>query len=126
VALVEVAGCVFDADQLGRSRGYEALDPVGREAFVNHLHLTSADRAAAARRVIAGWASEMRARWPGSTFRVYQVVEPDEVTVRFHLTRPGVADWCQQGDTAVDVFTVGPGESAAEPARAPDCGGGQQ
>lgn len=35
--------------------------------------------------MIAGWVAEMQARWPGHTFRIYRTVEPDEVTIRFHL-----------------------------------------
>ena len=117
MALVEVEGCVFDEGQLGLSRGYEALDPVGREAFVNHMHLASSDRAAAAEQIIGSWAAEMRARWPGRVFRIYRQVEAGEVTVRFHVGRPGLPDWCE-GD--IEVITVG--DQDAQPGAAPDTG----
>jgi len=104
MALVEVEGCVFDAGQLRLSHGYERLDPVGREAFVNHLHLTDDDRVAAAERVIQSWAAEMRAQWPRRAFRIYRQVEEDEVTIRFHMVRPGLPNWCEDG---VEVMMVG-------------------
>jgi hypothetical protein len=104
VALVEVEGCVYDERQFALSHGYEALDPVAREAFVNHVHLASADRAAMAERLIGSWAAEMRDRWPGRVFRIYRQVEADEVIVRFHVVRPGVPDWCESG---IEIITVG-------------------
>jgi hypothetical protein len=108
MALIEVHGCVFDSAQLGQSHGYESLDPIGREAFVNHMHLTGTDRTTAADRFIAGWAAEMHAQWPERTFRIYRVTEPNEVTIRFHLVRPGSANWCEPGVECVEVMTVGP------------------
>jgi hypothetical protein len=105
--LVELGGCVFDANQLKSSHGYERLDLIGREAFVNHMHLTNCDREAEARRIIEAWATELSARWPNSTFRIYRDVEVDEVTIRFHMVRPGEPNWCEEG---VEVIVVG-GES---------------
>ena len=105
MALIEVGGCVYDEEQLGLSRGYEELDAVGREAFVNHMHIDSEDREAEAARVVGAWAAEMQARWPGRVFRIYRVVEPDEVTVRFHLVRLGVHNWWD--GEGVEVITVG-------------------
>lgn len=110
--LVEIDGCIFDAAELRTSHGYESLDPVGREAFVNHLHLTGSGRADAAAEVIAGWTGEMRSHWPDHRFRIYRVVEPDEVSVRFHTVRSDLADWCAGGQESVEVITVGPGERA--------------
>jgi hypothetical protein len=110
--LVEIDGCIFDEAELQQSHGYESLDPVGREAFVNHLHLTGSGRADAAAEVIAGWAGDMRSHWPDHRFRIYRVVEPDEVTVRFHAVRPDLADWCESGQEGVEVISVGPGELA--------------
>jgi len=104
VALVEVGACIFDAGQLGRSHGYEGLDPVGREAFVNHLHLIADNRVSAAERVIESWAAEMRSRWPGREFRIYRVAEDDEVTIRFHMVHPGQPNWCEDG---IEIFLVG-------------------
>jgi hypothetical protein len=115
VGLIEVGGCVFDSAQLARSRGYESLDPIGREAFVNHVHLTGTGRTDAADRMIAGWVAEMEARWPGRGFRIYRAAQPAEVTIRFHVIRPGSANWCELGAEGVEVITVGPGEVPAEP-----------
>jgi hypothetical protein len=114
--LVEVDGCVFDEEQLSLSRGFESLDPVGREAFVNHMHLAGADRVAAAGRVISSWVAEMRARWPEQEFRIYRNVVPDEVTIRFHRVRPGLPNWCED-EGLVEVIVVGGRE--AEPNAAP-------
>lgn len=117
MALAEVEGCVFDEQQLRVSHGYESLDPVAREAFVNHRHLAGAGRAGDAQAVIESWAAEMRSRWPNRTFRIYREAEADEVTIRFHLVRPGMPNWCEQG---VEVITVGDAESRAGPAAAAD------
>jgi hypothetical protein len=119
VGLVEVGGCVFDEELLRLSRGFESLDPVGREAFVNHLHLAGADRAAAAERVISSWAAEMRARWPEQEFRIYRHVVPDDVTIRFHMVRSNLPNWCED-EGLVEVIVVGGRE--AGPNAAPDTG----
>jgi hypothetical protein len=110
--LVQIDGCIFDAARLQQSHGHESLDPVGREAFVNHLHLTGVGRSDAASEVIAGWADEMQARWPGRAFRIYRVDEPGEVTIRFHTVRPNFADWYDGGIEGVEVIIVGPDERA--------------
>jgi hypothetical protein len=104
VALVEVAGCIFDAEQLALAHGYEGLDPVGREAFVNHLHLTSGDRVAAAEQIIASWIAEMKARWPGRVFQIYRDLKSDEVIIRFHMARRGLPNWCDEG---IEIIVVG-------------------
>jgi len=103
MALIEVDGCVYDEEQFAYFNGYARLDPVGREAFVNHTHVSGDDRAEAAERIIQGWSAEMRLRWPGLTFRIYRHVEADEVTIRFHVVRPGVPSWCERG---VEVILV--------------------
>ncbi|HEY2784812.1 MAG TPA: hypothetical protein VGJ05_07540 [Fimbriiglobus sp.] len=117
MSLVEIDGCVYDAEQLGRSRGYESLDPIGREAFVNHLHLSGDGREAAAEHVIRAWAAEMRARWADRRFRIYRQSEACEVTIRFHMVRLGVPDWCEGG---IEVIVVGNSDAesgvAADPA----------
>ena len=104
MALVEVAGCIFDAEQLALSHGYEGLDPVGREAFVNHLHLTSGDRVAAAEQIIASWTAEMKTRWPGREFRIYRDLKRDEEIIRFHMARRGLPNWCDEG---IEIIVVG-------------------
>jgi hypothetical protein len=103
VALIEVGECIFDEQQFGRSHGFDSLDPVGREAFVNHVHLAGSDSGEAAARIVASWVAEMRTRWPDKTFRIYRAVQGNEVTVRFHLARPGLPNWCEQG---IEIITV--------------------
>jgi len=119
VPLIEVHGCIFDADLLAQSHGFESLDAVGRETFVNHLHLTGENRVDAAERVIKAWKEEMAARWPAREFRIYRQFETGEVTIRFHAVRPGMANWCEEG---VEISVV-----ASRPSHrgdAPDRGGG--
>ena len=38
-ALIKIGECVFDQRQYDSSHGFESLDPIGQEAFVNHIHL---------------------------------------------------------------------------------------
>jgi hypothetical protein len=106
MALIEVDGCVFDEEQLASSHGFEMLDAVDREAFVNHLHLSGADPILAANRVISSWVTEMRSRWPGRVFRIYKHVDSNEVIIRFHSVRPDLANWHDQGLDPVEVITV--------------------
>jgi hypothetical protein len=119
MVLIEVEGCIFDARQLRSSHGFEWLDPVGREAFVNHLHLTGVDRVRAARSVIETWVAEMRSRWPGWIFRIYRQVEADEITIRFHAVRAGLPNWC---DDAMEIIIVGGEGGIAEPGAVADGG----
>ncbi len=103
MALIEIGGCVFDRKQFGLSHGFEALDPVGQEAFVNHLHLAGDDAEAEANRIIELWITEMRSGWPTRTFRIYRQIEDSETTIRFHLVRAEVLNWCDQG---IEIITV--------------------
>jgi hypothetical protein len=101
--LIELDGCVYDERQFASSHGFESLDPVGREAFVNHLHLGGDDRNGIASQVIEAWATEMRSRWPNRRFRIYRHSSPGEVTIRFHLVRPGIPNWCEEGLEIIEI-----------------------
>lgn len=103
MALIEIGDCVFDQRQYDSSPGFELLDPVAQESFVNHLHLAGDTAAFEAHQIVERWASEMRARWPSQTFRVYRHVESSQITIRFHKVRPGTANWCEEG---VEIITV--------------------
>jgi hypothetical protein len=103
MALIEIGDCIFDRKQLASAHGFEVLDPVAREAFVNHLHLTGENAAIEADRIIESWIKEMRLHWSSRTFRIYRHIEPLEVTIRFHLVRPDVPNWCEQG---IEIITV--------------------
>lgn len=103
MALIEINGCVFDEDRLALSHGYQAHDAIAQETFVNHIHLDGADAVSESNRIIEDWIAEMRLRWPRREFRIYRVIEPSEVTIRFHIVRIGMANWCEQG---VEIITV--------------------
>jgi hypothetical protein len=108
VSLAEVGGCIFDEKRICVSRGHESLDPVAREAYVNHLHLAGPDRVPVAWAIIESWAAEMRIRWTQRTFRIYRQTEADEITIRFHAVRPGLPNWCEDG---IEIITIsGTGE----------------
>ncbi len=66
MSLVEVDGCIYDEQQLESSHGFESLDPVGREAFVNHIHVNGDDRHNIACRIVEMWAEEMTLLLAGS------------------------------------------------------------
>jgi hypothetical protein len=104
MTLEEAGECIFDAEQLKLSHGYEWLDSVGREAFVNHVHFNADDREVAAAQTIEMWIAEMRTRWPDRVFRIYRQFEPHEITIRFHAVRPGMPNWCEE---EVEVIIVG-------------------
>jgi hypothetical protein len=103
VALVEVGDCIFDAKQLALSHGYEGLDPVAREAFVNHRHFGIAE-IQAVDDIVTSWVAEMRGRWPGRKFRIYRQAETDEITLRYHMVRAGSPNWCEEG---IEVMVIG-------------------
>ncbi len=109
--LVQVEGCVFDVEQFGLSHGYESLDRIGREAFVNHLHLSGEGREVAADEILLSWAAEMRAQWPTREFRISRQADADEVTIRFHMVRPGLPNWCEGG---TEVIVVGSKDAAVD------------
>jgi hypothetical protein len=103
--LVEVAGCVFDVDQLRLSHGYEDLDPVAKEAFVNHVHIKRPDCATRAACMVSAWSRELRAGWPKAAFRIYRERSLGEVTIRFHMIRHGLANWTEACD---EILEIGP------------------
>jgi hypothetical protein len=103
MSLVEVDGCIFDEQQLVLSHSFEALDPVTREAFVNHLHISGDDRQAVADQFIRSWAVEMHSRWPDRTFQIYRQTEPSKVIIRFHMVRLGIPNWCEAGLEIIEV-----------------------
>ena len=104
--LTEMDGAVFDRAQLALSHGYEALDAVGQEAFVNHVHFGGPGRTARANSLVSTWRECMQACGRGRTFRVYTHRKRGEIIVRFHVVRAGVPNWCEPGDESIDVIDV--------------------
>jgi hypothetical protein len=51
-SLIEIDGCVFDKVQMRRTHGHQKLDPVAKEAFVNHVHFSGRGRAEKAEKQI--------------------------------------------------------------------------
>jgi len=103
--LVEIDGCIFDETQMRSSHGYEALDAIGKESFVNHIHLDAVDRKKESEKIIEAWAGEMKLKWPGNEFRIYRQIEEDEITVRFHLVRTSEPNWCESGIEIIEIKT---------------------
>jgi len=103
--LIQVDGCVFDEKQFKFSYGFDSLDPVGKEAFVNHVHLDGENRRNESDRIIQDWMSEMKGKWQGRVFRIYRDVRPDEVIIRFHLVRQFVSNWADSGVEIIEVIT---------------------
>ena len=103
--LIEADECIFDRDLLKSSSGFDSLDPVGKEAFVNHMHVDGENRIAESDCIIQDWISEMNAKWPGRVFRIYRDVRPEEVIIRFHLVRQRVPDWCDSDLEIIQVIT---------------------
>jgi hypothetical protein len=105
--LVRSGDCVFDREQLIHSFGYESLDAVGREAFVNHIHLEGENRERLANELVSDWSDELREKWPLERFRIYWCEDVSEITVRFHRVRDGVPNWYDSGLSNVRVIDVG-------------------
>ena len=105
--LIEIDGCVFDRKCLSGSFGFKSLDPVGQEAFVNHVHFDTPDRKQQAESRLLFWESEMKSQWPDREFRVYVQEEPDEITIRFHQVRFGISNWCEASEQGITIETIG-------------------
>jgi hypothetical protein len=103
MALVEADGCIFDEQQLVLSRGFESLDPIAREAFVNHVHIGGKDREAVADLVVRSWVAEMRSRWPDRAFRIYRHSDSSEVVVRFHMVRCDLLNWSEDVEDVIEI-----------------------
>jgi hypothetical protein len=54
---------VFDREQLSHSFGYQELDAVGQEAFVNHIHFEGENREHQAKELVQDWIEELREKW---------------------------------------------------------------
>lgn len=104
--LIERNGCFFDESELKNSHGYERLDPVGQETFVNHIHLDGPDRETSAMNIISGWKVEMKDKWPNVVFKIYLHRQNNEIIVRFHRHRSDIPDWADSGPD-LSIITVG-------------------
>jgi hypothetical protein len=106
-SLIEHNDCIFDKDQLVHSFGYASLDPVGQEAFVNHVHFSGTNFRELSQVLISTWENEMKTKWSHFVFRIYLQEEADEHIVRFHRVRMGIPDWCKDGVQGVVIKIVG-------------------
>ncbi len=95
--LIEHNSCIFDEKQLALSHGYEALDSVGQEAFVNHIHFEDSERVQVDR-LVDHWKREMRSKWPDRAFRIYVHEAEREIIVRFHQIRDGMPHWSEASE----------------------------
>ena len=101
--LIEKDGCVFDEEQFELSHGYENLDQIGKEAFINHFHLDGPGRLEESEEIIQKWSKEMKEKWPGKIFKIYRQIESDEITIRFHLVRENQSNWCDSGVEIIEI-----------------------
>jgi hypothetical protein len=95
--LEKIGNCIFDAELYKQSHGFECLDAIGQVAFVNHIHYTGKNRVTESESKIAEWIKEIQIKYNDSSFRIYKQVEADEITIRMHMVRPGVANWMEDG-----------------------------
>jgi hypothetical protein len=97
--------CIGDRKQAELHMGEFGEDRVGFEAFVNHVHVsdifaTGAKRLGGdrelveqlARTIIRVWADRIRPLLRGRSVLFYMGGRED-VAIRFHVERPGVAPW---------------------------------
>jgi len=103
--LVEIDGCIFDKRQFKKSHGFEQMDSVGKEAFVNHVHLNGHNKERDAQALINSWTEEMKSKWLGKKFKIYKQIEPHEIILRFHIVREDEPDWCDSGLEIIEVKT---------------------
>ncbi len=101
--LIEIDACVFDQDELVGAHGYERLDSIGKEAFVNHIHFNGANRQKEALDKVASWTREMKRKWPMKSFRIYRQVDADEITIRFHMVRGNLPNWAESGLEIIEI-----------------------
>jgi hypothetical protein len=97
--------CIFDKEQLDKSHGYEGLDPIGQESFVNYLHFEGINSKEMSDKILKTWSCELTQKWPSDTFRIYRQTESGEITIRFHKVRPNYANWAEAG---VEILEIGP------------------
>lgn len=93
--IIEVNQCFFDEEQLRKSHGFQELDSVGKEAFVNHIHFDEENFKNEAQRKIDGWVNDMTKNWPKRFFKIYRHEDENEISIRFHLVREIEVDWCE-------------------------------
>jgi hypothetical protein len=105
--LIELNDCIFDQDQLSHSFGYENLDPVGQEAFVNHVHFSGINFQEHSRMLMAAWENEMETKWSNFVFRIYLQQGANENTLRFHRVRQGIPNWYKDEGENIIIKTVG-------------------
>lgn len=108
--LIEKNDCIFDNDQEAHSFGYENLDPVAQEAFVNHVHFSGIDFQVRSRILMVAWENEMKTKWSDFVFRIYLQQDANENTVRFHRVRQGIPNWCKKESEDMTIKTIGRAE----------------
>ena len=103
--LVEINGCVFLAEELRHSHGYERLDDIGKEAFVNHVHIEGNGHRPKSDAWVKRVSEALRQGWPGQRFRIYRQSEKRETIMRFHKVRESKPNWCESGVEIIEVIT---------------------
>ena len=109
--LVEIDQCIYIRKEYEHSRGFEGEDRVGRESFVNHIHIEGKNHLRNADDHIQRLCTALKAGWPNARFRIYHQIDPSESTVRFHMVRESEPNWCSEsgeiGGSFLRIIEVG-------------------
>ncbi|WP_269541778.1 hypothetical protein [Cerasicoccus fimbriatus] len=107
--LIEIQDCIYDEIQLKKSHGFDGLDKIGKESFVNHIHFEGSDNRGTAQSKINEWKEEMLKKWPNKSFRIYRDEQESETILRFHEVRPELPNWC---DSGVEIMEINPDKAS--------------
>lgn len=101
--IIKKRGRYLVATQQKISHGYENLDAVGIESFINHMHLWGKNRNKQCQEIIQDWIFQFISKWPQETFRIYRHFDKNEITIRFHAQRTTCPNWSEDTNGLIIV-----------------------
>jgi len=104
--LAKLNGCIFLKEEIEQSHGYENLDAIGQEAFVNHIHIEGIDHESKAEKWVQDVTDALKQDCPGLLFRIYRQTDSQESTVRFHKFRDSQPNWCEDDLEGIEIIEV--------------------
>ena len=109
MSLIEIDDCVFDEELYQKAHGFDKLDSVAKEAFVNHVHSGGENRYQQAEHQIEKWQKAMLKDFSKHQFRIYihDDKSHDELTIRFHVVRHALSNWVESESPGLRIITVG-------------------